>query len=387
MGIFVGQRKILVFSFAFLLLSMSMQKGLAWEVTSSWLTGKTRVESEVKALPRLYVIEEMETERSARQGCVLAYTFKDGQTIKREVILEHPMKSFSNEFGTFYGNSFLILHGPRSITVIDLKSGKIAFENAGRLITIKSDELIVWRSVPDEKSLKSYNFQTGVQTELSPGGKWEFALGYDHVELSPDRTKALAGNEDVFLFPSGGTKTKIVSGLKNEIPADALYHASVPKLWLDNVSFLTQERNGKIIKVDLKGEITPITQIEIEELPRSAPRLYRDAIGRIVYHCGGRYVIVPEQRKHWPIEWEKLGHDFEVSLNLDKTFRRIQHKGQLIDKLNHYRSYLFTTDDHIATECADREGGAGIFYWSAHKKEWQRLKTQSDSARIIGWGK
>ena len=231
--------------------------------------------------------------------------------------------------------------------VIDAKEGRLLVDQGygGELLGVEGGKVVfrvhnlraprLDEKVPKEIAEKfgDWSFDLAKGTRARPAEKHRALQG----TASPDRSKAVywGGRGTLWLDPGNGAAQQELGKDFAVTPnkhAEHPFELRAPVLWLDNEHILTQQGNGKMVSVDLKGKVTPVCQITGAPAVNDSPRLTRDPKKRIIYQCGrADYVIDVEKKSAAPLEEYALGHGFETPVETgQRGFRTIYFEGQAI---------------------------------------------------------
>jgi hypothetical protein len=285
--------------------------------------------------------------------------------------------------------------------VIDAKAGRLLLDQGygGELLGVEGGK-VVYR-VHD---LRAPRLDEKVPKEVAEKfGDWSFDLAKGtrvraaekHWALrgtaSPDRSKA------VFSGGRGRLWLDLGKGLEQELGkdfavtpdkyAEHAFELRAPVLWLDNERILTQQGNGKMVTVDLKGKVTPVCEIAGAPAVNDSPRLRRDAKKRIIYQCGrAEYVIDVEKKSAAPLEEYALGHGFETPVETaPRGFRTIYFEGKPVGAAIFVPADIRTGPEVIAVWNLGDAGSRrylGVL-WTKLGFAWRGL--DMDYCGLIGW--
>jgi hypothetical protein len=285
--------------------------------------------------------------------------------------------------------------------VIDAREGRLLVDQGygGELLGVKGGK-VVYRvhdlRAPrlDQKDPKEvaekfgdWAFDLTKGTRARPAEKHWALLG----TLSPDRSKA------VYLGASGALWLDQGDGARQQLGKDFVVTPSkypeypselrAPILWLDNERILTQQGNGKMVTVDLKGKVTLVCEIAGAPPVNDSPRLMRDPKQRIIYQCGrAEYVIDVEKKSAGPLEEYVLGHGFETPVaTAPRGFRTIYFKGQAVGAAVFVPADVRTGPDVIAMWNLGDSGSRRYVsvLWTKLGFAWRGL--DMDYCGLIGW--
>jgi hypothetical protein len=212
---------------------------------------------------------------------------------------------------------------------------------------------------------------------------------------SPDNKMSIkqeASGGRVLLHHADGTVDRVAEGFRVTYGQFASPHlGGLPFLWLDNERVLTQEANGELLILDVKGKQQKLLSIEAEHKGTLAPPLLdRDAAGRIIYTANERYVIDVKAKKATKMERAVHGHGFEIAPTVDaKKLRAVFHDGKEIGRWHLLEYQTRTAPGVIAFPYAEPGGNLGypkgIAVWQAKTGQWQTIDFAVGD--VIGWGK
>lgn len=218
--------------------------------------------------------------------------------------------------------------------VIDLTAGKTIHEPKGAVLLGTDGDRVIYRVDLPKSKAGVYAFDPAKQTatKLDDPGGWSLPGA-----RSPDGSKSVARGKagDLIVHTADGDPTSLGRGYKIDFSPLSSVFLPPPVLWVDDKHFLTQVGNGRLVAVD----VTTVKRGEEIEAPAkrevmSAPRLWRDAEGNVLYECGeGIHRIDVKAGKAVAYEWHQLGHEFDVSVAHDGTDgHTFRHDGKEIGK-------------------------------------------------------
>jgi hypothetical protein len=288
--------------------------------------------------------------------------------------------------------------------VIDLREKRVLnTERFGEFIWW--DEKKVIYSVDEFNRVQgrfTFEYATETLTRIGDAHKVEWAMQVRiRMDVSPDRKKAIEWrNYDELVLHREGEKPKSL-GKGFTMKVESEFHKKlvvegdigIPLLWLDDERFLTQRENGKLVTVDLAGNVAEV--VTVKGVPQSAiSELSRDRAGAVIYFARGqRYAIDLSKKTAEKSEWAGLGHGFEVSWDSDRNKRyKLRHNGKDIGQFPCDPGTVQTAPGYLAI-CQDGSPQFAVVHprgdivvWSAASSEWTTLKYQHlGQTPIAGW--
>lgn len=162
-----------------------------------------------------------------------------------------------------------------------------------------------------------------------------------------------------------------------------------PVLWLDNERFLTQDGNGNLLTVALDGTRSPVVSVPAPREVFNSPTLECDPDGRVVFWCDGDAFFIDVAAKTWErVEWESLGHGFDLSWSPNWLGRHtVRYRGAEIGDPRPGPGAgraavgrdAASTDGRLALVGRDRL----VRVWSAGTGTWIKLDLRADD--FIAW--
>jgi hypothetical protein len=231
--------------------------------------------------------------------------------------------------------------------VIDAKEGRLLLDQGygGELLGVEAGKVVyrvhdlrapgIDRKDPKEVTEKfgDWSFDLVKGTRARPAEKHWALTGTP----SPDRSKAVYSGWRGTLWLDLGNGAQMQELGKDfavtpDKYADHPFELRAPFLWLDDERILTQQGNGKMVTVDLKGKVTPVCEIAGAPAVNDSPRLTRDPKKRIIYQFGrAEYVIDVEKKSAAPLQEYALGHGFETPVETGpRGYRTIYFKGEAL---------------------------------------------------------
>jgi len=286
--------------------------------------------------------------------------------------------------------------------VIDAKEGRLLLDQGygGELLGVEGGKVVyrihnlraprIDQKGPKEAAEKfgDWSFDLAKGTRVRPAEKHWALRG----TASPDRSKAVhcGGRGTLWLDLGNGAQQQELGkdfAVTQDKYAEHPFELRAPVLWLNDERILTQQGNGKMVTVDLKGKVTPVCEIAGARAVNDSPRLMRDPKKRIIYQCGrAEYVIDVEKKSVAPLEEYDLGHGFETPVETGpRGFRTIYFEGQAVGAGVFVPADIRTGPEVIAKWNLGDAGSrryVGVL-WTKLGFAWRAL--DMDYCGLIGW--
>lgn len=341
----------------------------------------------------LLVLENGDEPGGIRTQRLLRYPVKGGEVGTPEVVWTGDV-DFFRHWGQ---NPTRIVEGRYVVTrqggVLDLTSGKVIFggtehfgSRQGEVRAVAGGKVYFrYRDTVLPSPNTIFDLATAtVRTGEDPPGRW-FLPGLQ----SPDGTKSVVnewGGSQIILHRVGQEPAPLGDDFHVSYSVNSSTHGKPPMLWLDNDRLLTQIGNGKlvVVTVDVGTRTGPLDVPATTEIV-SAPYLWRDAEGGVIYECGRGAILIDADARRWSrYVWHRLGHGFELSLG-HEVERAIRYDGRTIGRFDVTYGSEAATDGHVAVQTSDPGTGRRVRVWSAASEQWTVLEVNCD--RVIGWVK
>ena len=273
--------------------------------------------------------------------------FRNGKPLPAEQVWEGPDDFFSNPHGWTE-----IVAGRLLVTdrggVIDLREKKVLSGEREGHVERYDERTVVYRIQSSRRleGLFSFDYATGTVTRITNppiARPWHDKLR-SYCRLSPDHKNAICheNNDELILYRKGEKLKSLGKGFTMQVDPQIVltlpFETRFPIVWLGNDRVLTQRGHGKLVTVDLAGNVTKFATIP-DVAKFAFTRFTEDHAGSIYYEISGVYYKIDIVKKAVErSEWRSLGHGFEAPWNahakLGYTFR---HNGKFI---GHYRCLI-----------------------------------------------
>jgi hypothetical protein len=362
----------------------------------------TRAQSQRAAdAPRvLYVVEFARSGKADTwRDRLLRLTLRPDRTLRDEVLLTTKPGFFRDPARAQIINGRFIVteHGG----VIDVKEGRIINDETRGYLRGVEKSLVVYRLYDpyspiglvrqppgraEQFGVFAFNLET--RTRIRPEAKHWYLEGI----VSPDRSRSITHSswDDLYLNLVDGTQKKLADGKQvtaSKYARHGQFELHRPVLWLDNDRLLTQEANGKLITLYVDGRREPVCDIDGVPPVLDAPRLWRDAKGRIIYTCGrSEHVIDVARKTATPLEEYALGHGFETTVQTEANgAREFFFEGQRLGSGVVVPEKVRTAPEVIAIlEQGYRDLPRGVrVLWTKLGAQWHSIDL--DYGGIVGW--
>jgi hypothetical protein len=266
---------------------------------------------------------------------LLRLTLRPDRTLRDEVVLTTKRGFFGDpaKAQLVEGRFVVTEHGG----VIDVKEKRIINDETRGYLRGVEKPLVVYRlydpysptglvrhAAGRAEQFGVFAFNLDTRTRSRPEARHWYLEGI----VSPDRSMSITQSswDDLYLNRLDGSQKKLADGKQvtaSKYARLGQFELHRPVLWLDNQRFLTQEANGQLITIDVDGRQERVCQIDGVPPVLDAPRLWRDAKGRIIYSCGrSEHVIDIARKTAMPLEEYALGHGFETTVQADASGAR-----------------------------------------------------------------
>lgn len=300
-------------------------------------------------------------------------------------------------FGHFGGHR---LHADRYVLtahggVIDLTAGKIVHdEEDGDLLGVDGDRVIYKvRNSRRESGVFAFDLMAVKLTKLESPGRWALP-----GVVSPDGKRSVVNGvgDELTLHAVGQEPRSLGQVFRVQYSRLASQLGHPPVLWLDADHLLTQTGNGELVAVKAAdGERTTVVSFATSAEILSPPRLWRDALGDVVYECGKEgFRIDVKAGKVAGYGWHQHGHGFDFSHDCDtNTGYTFRHKRAEIGSGFGAAYQLVTAEGHLAyvgwpkPKSGGHYGGSDeeVRIWSAVTQKWTAIRMWPEA--LVGWVK
>jgi hypothetical protein len=286
---------------------------------------------------------------------------------------------------------------------IDLVDGEVVSRK--RVATLRhEDDGHVVGGIVDERYLvtgdrnKVFDLRTGSLLDGSPpslGARRVPATGGKRKlpgVVSPDGTKSVyAGGDfvertDSLEFQFVGRPPLVVRDeFRATVRSISSFSPTLPLLWIDNDTVLTQRSNGNLVTVSAGGSVKPFLQLPCA--PEDGPHLGRNRSGKLVYGCGGENYFLDVERGRYEGIRNDLGNAFELDVVEGESV--YYYRGEEIGREG---LDAVSTKSHLAMLYGVAKGGVidsaeirTVKVWSAAKRGWTKITVDGWGADIVGW--
>jgi hypothetical protein len=354
--------------------------------------------AEMDSFPDLYAIENDPT---AREDLVRVSMDRENKLV-RETLLSMSQGFFGpwQMEGTriALGRFIVTRHGG----VVDIEGGKVIHDEHRAKVLGVEDGKVVYRIPADVwdddgpsalSELFSFDLNERKLAKVPKGTHWDLP-----GLKSPDRRMSVkARNGVVRLHRLGKAPEDLAKDgcIKfSELTSEVDFSWVGVCLWLDGEHILAGQTNRKLIILTTHGAVE--RSIEVKDAPPeviSPPRLWRDPLGRVIYHCGFEdFLIDVSTRVASRLKRYSLGHGFEASVAADLEERRsVYHDGKIIGQWEFNPREAKTLPGLLAFRYfrPNKKQGvdypAGVAVWSQHVGDWRTIKMWVED--LIGWSR
>jgi hypothetical protein len=316
---------------------------------------------------------------------LLRYRFADGVPGDPQVV----WAGETDFFGGFHQRPLLV-EGRYVVTqnagVIDLHSGQAVLEERFTDLLGVEDGKVYFRrrgaqQVAVSEAFGSFELATGQTHRLGEPGKWELPGVHSPDGCCSAEVRFL---HTITLHRIGRESLSLGDDFQVSYSRLSSTVGRPPVLWLDDRRLLTQIGNGKlvVVNVDDGTRSKPINCQATTEIV-SAPRLWRDANGDVVYECGRDAhridVCCGSARRY---ERRALGHGFEMAMataEAGANRHAVWHDGRAIGVAESRSWHVAVEEGHLALL-----GDGEVWAWSARSRRWVGLKPGHPEA-VVGW--
>ena len=330
-------------------------------------------------------------------GCrLIRVEYKDGELIPGEVIWEGERRPFLGTgrhrvFDVRYviSNSGLILDlTTKAVLLQDQNAENVQVEGRAVSFEVRNRRL-------EETGIFTYNLSTHERKKIAKLTDGKYGLP---GLLSPDGTKSLdnSNGTETALHELGKTSRVLAREFNTQLSPSASDSGLAPVLWIDNQRILAHSRNGELVELSLEGKRTPVVTIPdtVDKELFANARLTRDRLGRIIYSCGGSYVIDPDARRWEHCKWADLGNGFDISWTPEANGSIVRYRGERIGQFHCLAGSndVETIEGTIAAIVQYRdtpnesyhELKSEIRVWSTRTRKWASMKPYWPQS-IVGW--
>lgn len=209
----------------------------------------------------------------------------------------------------------------------------------------------------------------------SPDGKKNIDIKNSKTTVSP-LTINIEGREAIIINEKFSVTVSSNSSVK----------PSLPLVWLDNESLLTQKRNGHLVKVKLDGTITALPEISCKD--EDFPYFRRSKSGDLIYRCSSEEFLIDAKND----SIKKIKPDLDFGFSNDIAFgetiyyfenREIGRGGIDVSTTEGYLALTFGIKNKNGFYDSNNINTVKI--WNRFTNEWQDFRFNGSHLEILGW--
>jgi len=326
---------------------------------------------------------------------VVRYRFRDGVLIGRQPIITTDGLRPRFDLG---GNK--ILRNRYLVTdwgdVVDLSNGKILALGKGEVLGFRKENGMPVLNV-DREGEKSGIFDldvlTGKTVPTQHPSLWKYknpnSSGADQ-RINPGQTlNAVGEGLSIWLIHADGSKSWLGNFLRSG-GFECNSNMRPTFLWVDDGHLISQQGEGNIVLVDIRGKVEPLVQIDgVDPGPACGVELRRDEGGSIFYEDAWQtWKIDVVGRKAEPYDWYSTGNRFEIEYRQSNVYGRvIRHNGTEIGRWWCDEEGV-TAPGYIALRYGKVGSNLGypdgVKVWSEESGQWTTIQP-GWVGPIIGW--
>jgi len=355
---------------------------------------------------------------------LVKYKFSDGRFIGKVILFEvgNVLPRYFDGGSIIYKNRYIISW---SGDVFDLQKNRLIFDQIGYdfYVGIDGDSLIFKhaRNYFNEDSvrynkIKSLYYYFDLKNEkiveitncnkyqvkgvLSPNKEF----GLDFKIINPVKHEVLDSVKhlfithyfgQLFLHKSTNDSILLLDSLSVGISPFSSLGADLPIYWQNNNQFLTQKRNGLLIKVDLEGKVVNyFPELHDLKMELKHPEI-KNIDGKLVYFCPTKqsisYEINLDRMSLVPYVFQdKVGYNFSRKFNEITNELSYCYNDSLIISGKNITSFTAVCENNIAINslknCKKEYWNCNsyITVFNSSLNKWTEIKTRY-IADIIGW--